>query len=460
MTNPENHAQWGVILANAINDSFPNIAAAVRPGVPCDCSNLASMLQDPVDNTYKSQVEALCQEAEHAMDHVINQNAHLENRITDLETQLAQAKHALQAKDSITATLAEQLSKTLVRANPIESRPRRMTTDPAPFNGDEKDVKKRQQEYVNWRSQLVRAFSVDENVFTTEFIRIQHIAGLLGGSAYKLYRQKFDAVITHKGDQAIWPWNTYGDCLTELNKQFETLDLTLSASQAFDNLWMAKKPFQNFIAEFTILAEECGKTETQKVESLQLKVSQELANEMAHQLYRPTKDNFPEWCKMYQTIYDNLVAKEHQDKLRSAHPNNRPYQPQAHHQPQQQRQQADAADPMVLDAAHQARPTREDCYANNLCLYCKRPGHFKNDCEEKKQADVRRNQAFRGYGTGYSYGRGTGRGQPPHFHMNPPVYPRLRALEQGYVIADEATSRTSSPAPSINTPDSEHQGKE
>ncbi|KAM4055895.1 hypothetical protein HRG_009799 [Hirsutella rhossiliensis] len=317
MMNPQNQA--GATLADAIHDTFPNIAAALHRVQACDCSSLASMLQDPTDDMYKNQVEALCRAAESAMDHFINQNANLERRIAELETHLAQAQGTPRTQDSL-VTLADEL-RTLLSARPTElrpeSRPRRMMPNPNPFEGDEKDVKKRQQQYVNWRSQVLRTFAVDKSFFVTDFIRIQHIAGLLGGSASKLYRKKFDFIIEHEENQAIWPWQTHTDCLAEMNKQYETLDLTLSASQAFDNLWMGKKPFQNFIADFAALAEECGKTETQKVESLQLKVSQELANEMTHQLVRPARDNFSEWCKMYQTIYDNLLAKDHQDKLRS-----------------------------------------------------------------------------------------------------------------------------------------------
>ncbi|KAM4057515.1 hypothetical protein HRG_014424 [Hirsutella rhossiliensis] len=146
MMNPQNQA--GATLADAIHDTFPNIAAALHRVQACDCSSLASMLQDPTDDMYKNQ-----------------------------------------------------------------------------------------------------------SFFVTDFIRIQHIAGLLGGSASKLYRKKFDFIIEHEENQAIWPWQTHTDCLAEMNKQYETLDLTLSASQAFDNLWMGKKPFQNFIADFAALAE-------------------------------------------------------------------------------------------------------------------------------------------------------------------------------------------------------------
>ena len=48
---------------------------------------------------------------------------------------------------------------------------------------------------------------------------------------------------------------------------------------------------------------------------------------------------------------------------------------------------ADAGDPMVLDARLGPRPSREECIRKGLCFYCKKPGHDKNTCEEKKKND-------------------------------------------------------------------------
>ena len=46
-------------------------------------------------------------------------------------------------------------------------------------------------------------------------------------------------------------------------------------------------------------------------------------------------------------------------------------------------------DPMMLDAIRLPRPSREQCQALDLCFYCKKPGHRKDDCEERKQANIR-----------------------------------------------------------------------
>lgn len=459
MNTPQMRAQWGNAFADAIEHAFPNIAAAARNGLTHDCAEFIQILQNSSPAT--SQIGAVCQAVEAAMNHVINRNAEVENENATLKDDLSNSRqqHAM--------TIERLEESRLNNGRATGNRPHRTTTDPKPFSGQEKDVAKRQTEYVNWRSQLTRAFSVDESTFTNEFIRLQHIAGRLEGTAYRLYRKKFDYIMDHKNNPNAWHWRTYTECFAELNKQYETLDLSQTASQAFDNLWMTNKPFQNFIAEFNSLAEECGKTDAQKVEALQLKVSQELSDEMSHQLLRPGKEDFHKWCEMYQSIYDNIISKNHYDKLRNARPNARPSQPQTKTPIQAPR--TDPGDPMVLDAYQQSYISREQCIQQGLCLYCKKPGHFKKDCTEKKRADARRNQAFQGWNPNAPNQprHVTGRGQtpPPHAygmpgshsnHLSPygnqhgrrnsPSPNRLRAMEYGEPCS------TASPPPSTGSP--------
>ena len=215
---------------------------------------------------------------------------------------------------------------------------------------------------------------------------------------------------------------------------------------------------------------------------------------MSHQLLRPGKEDFYRWCEIYQSIYDNLISKNHYDKLRNARPNARqrqnqdqsPRPSQTQNQTLTQPPQTGTGDPMVLDASRQSYISREQCIQQGLCLYCKKPGHFKGDCTEKKCADTKCQQAFQGWNpsTQNQRGHGGGCGQSPrpwnnslyttqqrtpspvpppqnqynHFPM--PNYPqtRLRTLEPG-PTGDIASSMGSSP--SILTPETESlQGKE
>ena len=133
---------------------------------------------------------------------------------------------------------------------------------------------------------------------------------------------------------------------------------------------------------------------------------------------------------------------------------------------------------MQLDALR-PRPSREECVARGLCFYCRKPGHSRNDCEEKKVNDARFNRAnnvetyrtqdFGGGRGGFGNPRGRGgyqaRGgygytnttQPPAVpptwgqqtwgqQFQRPTNPRIRALEYGYVEGEVSSTTSSTPS--------------
>jgi hypothetical protein len=470
MPQINNQQGWGEQLATVFQSNYPNLANAVRPGLAADCSGFMPNIE--ANPALKSQLEAICDSLEGAMQYLINKN----------DADCAALQKQLNDKSALVDRLSAALLLHGTRGSTGNAR--RVSEDPEKFSGMEKDIAKRQQQYVNWRSQINRCFGVDRDVFNTEYRKIQHISGLLKDDAYDMNRDHFDTVTEHPDDPEYWHWKTAAQVFKALNIQYETLDLSQQASQAFDNLWMTNKPFQNFLADFNRLAAKCGKTQEQKVEALRLKVSQELSDEIAHRGDRPGKADFAKWAEMCQQIYNNLEEQKHVDRLRNSRLNPNRQQPRStsHAQRPESSPPAPTSDPMVLDVTR-LRPTREQCMQHGLCFYCKKPGHSKDECEEKKRADTRwsgqhwnsqglghsqlppRNQA---YGRGHMYGRGRGQAQNPfhsyqhpsspalgpqpqhngHFAQAP--YNRLRALEPGFV--EEMSS--SSPSPSfIGTPD-------
>jgi hypothetical protein len=101
--------------------------------------------------------------------------------------------------------------------------------------------------------------------------------------------------------------------------QYKTLDHSREASRDFDNLFMKGKPFQNFIAQFSTPAQKSGKNERQKVETLKLKVSDELQKATAIQINTPGADAFEEWCSFYQRSYNNQKDYEHLQMRKQDH---------------------------------------------------------------------------------------------------------------------------------------------
>ena len=365
----------------ATMDSWPRLQNVLQcAGINADPTALVALVTGKNNQDVTTAIQAVFTTLEEAVAHQTNTT---ESEIATLQAQ----------KSALQETLALKGPE-----NTTSSNGRRISDDPEKFGGTEKDIAKRQQQYVTWRSQLQRCFSMDAQVFHSDFRRIQHIASLLKDDAYDIHREQFETITENPDDPSQWHWHTHQDVFKTLNEQYSTLDLSRQATIDLDNLWMANKPFQNFIAEFNKYATKSGKTKAQKVELLKAKVSQELADLITGIRDKPGREDFDGWSKLFQDLYQDLQEKAHLDKIRNNRPGARRPQPppttssttttfttSAFSTPVQ-----DVGDPMVLDAARAGpRPTKEQCVAQNLCFYCKKPGHNKLNCEERKRNNER-----------------------------------------------------------------------
>ena len=170
------------------------------------------------------------------------------------------------------------------------------------------------------------------------------------------------------------------------------LDLTREANLKFDLLKMKGRQFQDFIAEFNSLSARCKKTTEQKVDALRLKVSQELSDTVTHR-DQPGQTDYDGWYRLYQKVYDNLQDQNHYNMLRISQQTFRTLRNQDKNQ-DRTLQLLPGPTPQTYDHPMQLntmkrRPTRDECIQKNLCFYCKKPGHHRNQCEEKKRNDAR-----------------------------------------------------------------------
>jgi hypothetical protein len=182
---------------------------------------------------------------------------------------------------------------------------RRISRDPDPFSSNDKNIANRQETYATWKSQIRLNFAQDPNIFNTEKRQILHICGLLSGQAYQNNRDLLDTITKHPSDPIVWEWPSSEVALNSLDKQYETLDLSLSASISFDKCFQKSRPFQNFLAEFTNLAKKCKKTEEQKVEALKRMVSESIAKALGTLDNPPVRNDFVAWAAKCQIFYDN-----------------------------------------------------------------------------------------------------------------------------------------------------------
>lgn len=131
-------------------------------------------------------------------------------------------------------------------------------------------------------------------------------------------------------------------------------------------------------------------------EDLRFKVSDEVLKASHFHSGRPETADLSAWKKFFQTIYQEFVDAEHIVALRKPRSQDQAIKPQqsslatpAHEtNPVQGVVPAQTTgDPMVLDRMN---PTsREQCVKQRLCFYCKKPGHNKGNCEQKKINDAR-----------------------------------------------------------------------
>jgi hypothetical protein len=384
MASEEQRRQWGEQLAAAIPQGCTNLKHFVATGVNHDCQPLIN--QAATDSAQRNALSAFCELLEHSLNYLQQgwdseklELAAKQDENDILQVQLAQ-KTALN-ESALTALAASSSSSG-----------RRLTKDPNAFSGTEKNIAKRQEEYINWRSQINRCFTVDNHIFNSEFRKIQHIAGLLASEALDLTREHFNTITEHPSDPELWYWRTTEAVFASLNRQYETVDLTREANLKFDILKMKSRQFQDFIAEFNSLATRCKKTIEQKVDALRLKVSQELSDAVTHR-DQPSRTDYEGWCRLYQKVYDNLQDQNHYNMLRVGQQTFRTPKNLDKNQDRTPQTPSNFAsqihdDPMQLDVM-KPRPTRDECTQKNLCFYCKKPGHRRDQCEEKKRNDAR-----------------------------------------------------------------------
>jgi hypothetical protein len=115
--------------------------------------------------------------------------------IGDLQNQIANFQAQLFTSIKKNAKYAERLLDAY--ATPSVRISRRTTKDPDPFDASEKDTAKRQEQYTDWRTAIVRTFIINEEHFATEFRKIQHIIGLFKGDAYRLFEPQFHLYNEH-----------------------------------------------------------------------------------------------------------------------------------------------------------------------------------------------------------------------------------------------------------------------
>jgi len=446
---------WKASILESIT-AFPHVYTIVT--CADTTHDLSPVFEADKDAYYARQVQEYC---EHVQSSLHAKASALHEEVQTLRDENRDLKKEV-------ATLVKVIDRVGAPKHTTDQLPHRQTRDHPTFNATEKDIEKRQEEYVGWRSKAMRNLAVDKTIYNTEFRRLQYIGSMLDGSAYTLVRQSLDVITMNPDETGLWEWKTADDLIEFLNSQYETIDLDRTASRNFDNYFMTNKPFENFIAEFNKLATLAGKTDKQKVEALQLKVSNEVIDEVMHRSGKPGNDDWPGWKKLCQDVYNDLEQSKHIRRMRSrrepgprsASDNPRPNNPPAPAAPI-----ADAGEPMQLSASSTSEARRRERQERGLCYYCGGT-HRIRDCQEKKNNDAKYSVQNNTPRSDAARGRGHGRGsyysprpspQVPNATYQPQPQPQYRQL-QGFPPAQQYYAQPPYLSPTFNRLHSMDQG--
>jgi hypothetical protein len=126
--------------------------------------------------------------------------------IGDLQNQIANFQAQLFTLTKKNAEYAERLLD--AHATPSVRINRRTTENSDPFDASEKNTAKRQKQYTNWRTTIVRTFIINKEHFAIEFRKIQHIASFFKKNAYHLFEPQLHLYNEHFYDPEFWHWKT------------------------------------------------------------------------------------------------------------------------------------------------------------------------------------------------------------------------------------------------------------
>ncbi|EJT69025.1 hypothetical protein GGTG_13422 [Gaeumannomyces tritici R3-111a-1] len=175
----------------------------------------------------------------------------------------------------------------------MELKTKRSSQDPARFTGAEANVKTRQVAYEHFKEHVELCHAIDSDYYDTD---------LLSGGAFELYKDDFHKTAKNPDNQALWHWETLDHVWETLDRQYIVVDLFAA-------------PLPVFLAKFEALALRCKKTDVQKVDALELKVSDDITN-VALGDKKPARDGYKGWVDFYQWFDEDVRRKQH-DKQRT-----------------------------------------------------------------------------------------------------------------------------------------------
>jgi hypothetical protein len=279
------------------------------------------------------------------------------------------------------ATTRDASPAPMFREAPLPPSTRPRGAEPPVFSGQQTKPLERQEAYLNWRSQITYKLAIDRHTFPTAAERIVYVSQRLAGDPLSRVRRHVDGVATHmtsSPDQWPTPWRDYGDLFRYLDPVYVTIDTVARAAREFESLRQGNNtPFADFLSTFVRLADFASRDNRARVEALRQKINVRLQNALVSLVERPGVEEFDAWVRLLQNLTNNLDDRDYRTKT---------------HAPLSATTawggDATPGDPMDLDKlglvnGHICEEERARRRANNLCMFCGKPGHYALACRAR-----------------------------------------------------------------------------
>lgn len=317
------------------------------------------------------------------------------SKLANLREKVAALKERIKRKDDALVELAEErdryrdafaqdalvvrtMGATRVSPGPEASKKTSKIPDP-PMLTDGKDPK-----FEDWLLRIQDKLAANADHYPTPAMRLAYVKSRCGGKAA-------EHLVARSRSNSVNKYNDSMDVLEHLKTIFLDVNRVITAKGKFRRLYM--KPcdkFQEFLSEFSYLAQESGLAESEWKEELYHRIHVDMQRLVIRESNDDALDfnEFATECTRTANRLEQITQKEQRGKNQSSAaknsnqestiPNQKPATPAKSAIPK--------PDPNTKTSGRLTLGERNQLMKEGKCFYCKEQGHLSIDCPAKKRA--------------------------------------------------------------------------
>ncbi|CAJ2511912.1 Uu.00g075370.m01.CDS01 [Anthostomella pinea] len=272
-------------------------------------------------------------------------------------------------------------------SNNPQREPSSLVSDPALFDREEKDDKKRRRQFRAWLSSARMKINVETRKYNTEYNKILYAVSRLDGTARVTTDGYLAKIYSNPDNPTMWEWQDVDTFFDWLERAYDSHNRSGDASREMDDLKQKNTAFNLFLSEFLALASDLGLDDKVKIEKLKKKVNNELQSAVISVFSKPQNEDFDGWVECYQSLTENIADYAHHTGNKNPFANNNPFNNNSNKNNNKDSNNKNNQTPQHPPQALRRLSTteRQKRIEKGLCLYCGGEGHMNRDCPEAPQ---------------------------------------------------------------------------